>query len=146
VREAGSIPQADPAAPGRAPPQHTFGGHPDPVEVAGELLGDVGLAAGGQADHHDQRRGVGHVGSPGCGEANPGSRQQHGGAGGQPGGPPEDGQTTAGLAAWALLLIDHSANEADEHQCSCCAQCASGTATGRAGAAQGVRKIRKVGF
>lgn len=55
--------------PGQGCPQTrtpTFGGHPDPVEVAGELFGHVGLAPRGQPDHHDQRRGVGHVGSPCC--------------------------------------------------------------------------------
>lgn len=58
--------RGEPAAPAR-----TFGGHPDPVEVAGELLGHVGLAARGETDHHDQRRGVGHVGSPCCQKKQP---------------------------------------------------------------------------
>lgn len=33
----------------------TFCGHADPVQVAGELLGDVGLPPGWQAHHHDHR-------------------------------------------------------------------------------------------
>ena len=56
-----SLLRGEPAAPAR-----TFGGHPDPVEVAGELLGDVRLATRGETDHHDQCWGVGHVGSPCC--------------------------------------------------------------------------------
>lgn len=33
----------------------TFSRHADPVQVAGELLGDVGLPSGWQAHHHDHR-------------------------------------------------------------------------------------------
>lgn len=40
----------------------TFGGHADPVEVAGEFLGHVRLASSRQAHHHDDSRGVGEVG------------------------------------------------------------------------------------
>lgn len=46
----------------------TFGWDSDPVEIAGELLGHVGLSSRRQADHHDHRWGVGHVGSPRCTE------------------------------------------------------------------------------
>lgn len=63
--------RGEPAAPAR-----TFGGHPDPVEVAGELLGHVGLAARGETDHHDQCRGVCHVGSPCCQKKNPNPKTQ----------------------------------------------------------------------
>ena len=39
----------------------TFGRQADPVQVAGEFLGHVGLSSGGQAHHDDDRGGVGQV-------------------------------------------------------------------------------------
>lgn len=41
----------------------TFCGHADPVQVAGELLGDVGLPSGWQAHHHNHRGGVTELGN-----------------------------------------------------------------------------------
>lgn len=43
----------------------TFGGHADPIEVAGEFLGHVRLATSRQAHHHDDGGGVGEVGCAG---------------------------------------------------------------------------------
>lgn len=40
---------------------HTFGGHADPVEVSGELPGNVRLAPSRKTHHHDDRGGVGEV-------------------------------------------------------------------------------------
>lgn len=39
----------------------TSGGNPDPVEIASQLLGDVGLPPGRKAHRHDQGWGVGHT-------------------------------------------------------------------------------------
>lgn len=39
----------------------TFCGDTNPVEVASQLLGDVGLTPGREAHHHDHRRGVGQL-------------------------------------------------------------------------------------
>ena len=55
------------ASPGLGP-RLTFRGDADPVEVAGQLLGDVGLAAGREAHHDDHRGRVGELRPTGCGE------------------------------------------------------------------------------
>lgn len=44
----------------------TFGGHADPVEVSGELLGYVRLAPSRKTHHHDDRGGVGEVWGARC--------------------------------------------------------------------------------
>jgi len=44
----------------------TFGRHSDPVEVTCEFLWHVGLPSSWQADHHDHRRTIGHIGGPRC--------------------------------------------------------------------------------
>lgn len=47
----------------------TFGGHADPVEVAGEFLGHVRFASSWKTHHHDDGGGVGEVRGTGrCGE------------------------------------------------------------------------------
>lgn len=40
----------------------TFGGDANPVEVSGELFGDVGLPSGWETDHYDHSWGVGELG------------------------------------------------------------------------------------
>ena len=42
----------------------TFGGHANPVEVAGQFLGHVSLPPSRQTHHHDNRGGVGQVWAP----------------------------------------------------------------------------------
>lgn len=39
----------------------TSGGHPDPVEIAGQLLGDIGFPPGRKAHGHNQGGTVGHT-------------------------------------------------------------------------------------
>ena len=39
----------------------TSGGNSDPVEIAGQLLGDVRLASGRESHRHDQGGTVGHT-------------------------------------------------------------------------------------
>ena len=48
--------------PSSPPPPPSPGVDPDPVEVAGELLGDVGLAPGRQPHHHDHLAHRAHAG------------------------------------------------------------------------------------
>lgn len=46
--------------------KHTFGGHADPVEVAGEFPGHVRLAPSRQTHHDNDGGWVGEVGSTTC--------------------------------------------------------------------------------
>lgn len=39
----------------------TFGRHTNPVEIAGQLLGDVGLTSGWEANRHNKGGTVGHT-------------------------------------------------------------------------------------
>lgn len=43
-------------------PAHTFGGDANPVQVPGELLGDVGLPSSRKSHHDDHRWRVGELG------------------------------------------------------------------------------------
>lgn len=66
------------AAPGHLASGHrlTFRGDANPVEVASQLLGDVGLPPGWQAHHHDHRGGVGQLRPTGCGGTDRGARDE----------------------------------------------------------------------